>query len=153
MTARSEILLLAAEHGWAIKNTPDSRRVTLVSGKPLRYLHLQFTATGSVSGLEIAPVLGGSHTVYTDKRRAALEELARKVTSDATQEAPKKLTAKKIAASDIRVGDWIRLKTADGTVHEFEVGTLPRRVIYVEPVNAPGVVFELAPLDTVERFR
>jgi hypothetical protein len=111
-------------------------------------------ATGSVSELEVASVLGGARTIRTNKRQVALEELAREVTSDdVPREAPKKLTATKITARTIRVGDWIRLQTAGGTVHEFEVGKLPRRVIYVEPVNAPGVVFELAPLDTVERFR
>lgn len=59
---------------------------------------------------------------------------------------------RKIQAPEIRVGDRIRVTTADHVTHELLVGSLPRRDIIVRPVESRSTAtwIEMAPSDTVE---
>jgi hypothetical protein len=59
---------------------------------------------------------------------------------------------RKITAPEIRVGDRIRVTTADHVTHEFDVGRVEHPSIYIRPVQPKSTVtiIDLAPSDTVE---
>lgn len=59
-----------------------------------------------------------------------------------------------ISAKDVRVGDEIEFKTADGKIHRFIVGELPKAEIYIIPEDAAHKLenmFTLGPKDQVTR--
>jgi hypothetical protein len=59
---------------------------------------------------------------------------------------------RKITAPEIRVGDRIRLTTADHVTHELVVGRIGHRDYVIRPVQSrnTATLIELAPSDTVE---
>jgi len=58
----------------------------------------------------------------------------------------------RIPASAVRVGDEIEIRTADGKLHRFVVGRLPRTEVHVLPAGVEpkaANLFTLSPEDAV----
>lgn len=148
-TARDQIMATATVHDWAVTSrTWSSARLTKRNDLS-RSMYVLFSETGRVVRLEItSPQAGVRVVIRTRKRETALAELSR--TDNPPPVRPD--TWAKTTADQIWVGDLIRLTTADGKTHEFTVGRLPQRDVFIEPVNAPGLIFELTPNDEVERL-